>query len=159
MRMWKPKIKKGNSTLCLCCTEIFLLRLHPRPKSQVAAHPCPESLPLFPELRSQITHQSHFLLLAQTADQSDGRTGRNMIMDWLAEGKGVEPLSHPLTTAACCEMSERGSETERIHSSNFTLSSILFLLLLLLLLLASVPVSFCLPLHLQLRLKNSAFPI
>ena len=38
-------------------------------------------------------------------------------------GEGVEQLSRPLTTAACCEMSESAWETERIHSSNISLSS------------------------------------
>jgi len=39
--------------------------------------------PLFPHLRSQITHQSHFIPLAKAAHQSDGRMERNMIVDWL----------------------------------------------------------------------------
>lgn len=52
-------------------------------------------------------------------------------------GEGEEQLSHSLTTAACCEMSEWAKETERIHSSNFFLSSIYFSLFLASSLLAS----------------------
>lgn len=44
------------------------------------------TLPLFPQLRSQITHQSHFISLAQTAHQSGGRMGRNTTVDWLVGG-------------------------------------------------------------------------
>ena len=57
----------------------------PQAKS-VLPYSCPEPLHLFPHLRSQITHQSHFISLAQTVHQSDGRTVRNMIVDWLIEG-------------------------------------------------------------------------
>lgn len=89
----------------------------------VLSYPCPEPRPLFPHLRSQITHQSHFISLAQTAHQSDGRMRRNMIVDWLVGGEGVEQLSHPLTTAACCEMSEWAWGTDRIHSPSLVFSS------------------------------------
>lgn len=43
---------------------------------------------------SQITHQSHFMSLAQIVHQSDGRIGRNMIVDWLVGGRGgaAEPF-------------------------------------------------------------------
>lgn len=74
--------------------------------SQWPSQLCPEPLTLIPRLWSQITHQCHFIPLAYTTHQSDGRVGRNRTVDWLIGGKGVEQLRHPLTTAACCEMSE-----------------------------------------------------
>lgn len=98
----------------------LLIRSYPCPVPVTESVPNPntEPVPLCPHFQSQITHQFHFIPLAQTANQSDSRMGRNMIEDWLVGGEGVEQLSHPLTTAACCEMSERAWETERIHSSS-----------------------------------------
>lgn len=58
----------------------------PVPVTEPVPNPNAEPVPLCPHFQSQITHQSHFIPLAQTAHQSGGRMGRNMIEDWLVGG-------------------------------------------------------------------------